>query len=248
MKSYTENIEKYIPGELFGDELKKFEVKLKSNKELYDEFILHTQINMALKEEDIIQLRNKLEDIYSKVIYKRERIIKLSRNIALAASVALIFTFGGIYLYKNEKLTNQQLFTAYYSPYESIENSRELSSATKSLIEQALAEYEEKDYTAAQSHFNDILKTNPDCSTALFYSSISELETGNINDAIIKLEHLLTLKDSLFNDQAEWYLGLCYLKSGNTDKAKIIFDKISGQKGYNKEKAKKLLRKLTNVK
>jgi hypothetical protein len=51
-------------------------------------------------------------------------------------------------------------------------------------------------------------------------------------------------KDNLFVDQAEWNLGLCYLRSGKAMKAENLFVRISRGNTVYKKNANQILRKL----
>ena len=61
----TEEIDKYLSGELKGTDLKKFEAELEQNRALKKEVELHIEMEGALGETDILDLRNQLSHIMS---------------------------------------------------------------------------------------------------------------------------------------------------------------------------------------
>ena len=50
--------------------------------------------------------------------------------------------------------------------------------------------------------------------------------------------------DNLFVDQAEWYLGLCYLKLNDTEKAIIQFSKISQSNSTYKIRSEEIIKNI----
>jgi hypothetical protein len=63
MKNYLELIEKFHNGELSNEELEKFKIKLRSNPEFKKDFDLYKEINNAILEDDVIELRNQVNSI-----------------------------------------------------------------------------------------------------------------------------------------------------------------------------------------
>ncbi|MCD6355399.1 MAG: hypothetical protein J7L95_07605 [Prolixibacteraceae bacterium] len=59
----TKEIDKYLDGELTGDELELFEVELEQNHSLEEEIELHEELKDAVMEKDILDLRGQLSDI-----------------------------------------------------------------------------------------------------------------------------------------------------------------------------------------
>ena len=51
-------------------------------------------------------------------------------------------------------------------------------------------------------------------------------------------------KANAFIESAEWYLGLCYLKTNENQKAFEVFGEIVERDGYFKKDARKIIKKL----
>jgi len=66
MENKTEQIERYISGELYSEELKMFGEKMKSNPEFAREVELYKEVNKAIQENDIIELRSKMKKKFKK--------------------------------------------------------------------------------------------------------------------------------------------------------------------------------------
>uniref|UniRef100_UPI00321704F2 tetratricopeptide repeat protein n=1 Tax=uncultured Draconibacterium sp. TaxID=1573823 RepID=UPI00321704F2 len=59
----VEDIDDFLNGELGDDILAEFELELEQNEDLQDEVILHSEIEAALKEEGVMNLRSELRNI-----------------------------------------------------------------------------------------------------------------------------------------------------------------------------------------
>jgi len=77
-----------------------------------------------------------------------------------------------------------------------------------------------------------------------FYSGIALQETGKYQNAIKEFETVTIDKDNLFTEQADWYIGLCYLQTNENRKAYKQFKRIAKKEGFYQQKAKAILRKI----
>ncbi|MGQ8336660.1 hypothetical protein ACUNWD_08925, partial [Sunxiuqinia sp. A32] len=64
--NYTEYIDKYLSGELTGDDLREFNVELAINADLDEEIKLHQELEEAIQEQDVTALRANLQNIIEK--------------------------------------------------------------------------------------------------------------------------------------------------------------------------------------
>jgi len=77
-----------------------------------------------------------------------------------------------------------------------------------------------------------------------FYSGVSLQELGKYQKAISEYETVITDIDNLFVEQANWYIGLCYLQTNEDKKAYKQFKKIAKEDGFYQLKAEAILRKM----
>ena len=61
----TEEIERYLSGELDADERKAFEVKIKENPKLRKELALHQNLRNAVNDTDAVELETSLKKVRS---------------------------------------------------------------------------------------------------------------------------------------------------------------------------------------
>ncbi|NJK86724.1 MAG: tetratricopeptide repeat protein [Bacteroidales bacterium] len=178
--------------------------------------------------------------ILNKTIEKKRYI----RIFIAAAAVALLLILVGVPLYRNiNPATEGELFAEFYEPFED-------KSAGQFLIEEnslyeAKNRYKNGDYENALRIFSTLPDAIVIKAEKLFYSGLIYMELGQYNNAITQFERLLEQSDaSLLHGHVKWYLGLCYLKTSHSDKAKKMFSDIEKNKLYNYRNASKLLKKM----
>jgi len=108
-------------------------------------------------------------------------------------------------------------------------------------LRSAMEMYEQKDYAKAIVMFKNILQKDASRIGLNLYTGISHMEINEYQQAGKSFKNVIKNKQSLYFDQAEWYLGFCYLKTGNREKAKEQFMKIASSKSYYRDKAKKII-------
>lgn len=121
--NYSEFIDRYLDKNMPVPELNWFEKELDSNSELQAELKLQKELNEALGQDDILDLREKLNAIHELVDPKpeRKRIKRtLSGNWAgiAAASAVILVTIGFLLSNSiNPVQTAEELFDQHYEPY-----------------------------------------------------------------------------------------------------------------------------------
>ena len=75
------------------------------------------------------------------------------------------------------------------------------------------------------------------------YEGISYMELEQFDRANGQFALIIQDQTNAFVESAEWYLGLCYLK---TDRSKALrtFEQIEKRKGYYSDDARRILRKI----
>ncbi|WP_372645933.1 tol-pal system YbgF family protein [Ancylomarina sp.] len=242
-----DRIDNYLDDQLNENEILDFEKDLMDDLDLEMELNLHNEINEAIMEEDVMELRSKLEaiDILTPDV-KRKVKFQGKWRIA-AASMILFIGMAGIYSLLGDKTyTNEEIFSNYYKPYGIVINTRSVSDAdnTDKVLEQALQSYESKNYRAALSLFQTILDKDSTNLTSNFYSGISNIQVQEYPKANKNFIRVLKHKNNLFIEQSEWYLGICYLMTNEREKAKETYSAIAKGNSFYRTKAKEILNKL----
>jgi TolA-binding protein len=134
------------------------------------------------------------------------------------------------------------LYNAFYEPYP-VKSAIERGGVNEDEIyASAIFSYKSEDYTNAASLFSDAVAKNPS-SRNLFHLGITCLETGNFDEAIKNLTSVVNGSDG-FTKEAQWFLGLAYLRKGKTDEASNCFKYLSASSTYYKDRSDKILRRL----
>lgn len=245
--NYTELIEKYLNGEMTKAEHQEFEHKLETDVDFAKEVLLHVNIDKALSEVDVIELRNKMRDINGELRlhrkFRHELFSAKWQYLAVVASITLIVTFGVKYI-NSGTLSNDELLSKYYIPYEIEGVVRSATTETDELLSEAMMAYSKKDFETAVEKFSAYFEKDYTNIQSHFYYAISCMETNRIREAIKSFQLVLDHNNNLYIEQAKWYLGLCYLKIYDTRKALDIFSEIVNEDSTYREKAREIIRKL----
>jgi hypothetical protein len=243
-----EELESYINRELSNEKLESFEAELTSNQKLREEINLIKNVDLALNETDVMQLRSNLQSIASEIAsnkqtersfagrFKTKRIV-LS---AVAASLILLLSLTGI----TSRQSQNDIYQKFYTKYEATGIVRSANTTANQTLTEALQKFENQDYQAALNLFSEIIARDQNNMVGHFYAGVSLQETGKYPDAIKEYETVIVDKDNLFTEQAQWYIGLCYLQTNENKKAYQQFKKIAKNAGFYQQKAQEILNKI----
>jgi len=240
-------IERYNSGEMTDAEKQWFTKELESNEKLRNEVNLRRSTDEILKNQNVMNLRNKLSEIEK----QRAEAANHSKGsnkigyIKYAAIFAGLVIIGSLVIFPAKKLSNEDIVRKYYKAYEATTNQRSVSQiGTDADFTLALEYYNTHDYDKAEILFSKVLEKRPnDMQTALL-KGVSNFEEKKYPDAKQSFVKVIDDKNNLYIDQAKWYLALCYLNNNETIKAKELFKIIEKESGIYQEDAKKIVRSL----
>lgn len=239
-------MERYLDGEMTGQELIWFEKELDSNEWLQKELNLRKKVNQAILDERSMKYKDELEDAYAVYMDVGNGTSNRKRKILVAGS-ALISVLAGVILILNltgKQYTNEQLFDRYYKSYESNATFRSKDDVLNSDLLQAMKFYDNKNYAEALKLFESILQTDPGRIGLNFYSGVSQMEIKEYELAGKSFGKVIDDRYNMYIEQAEWYLSLCYIITDQDDKAIHLLEKIIEGKGFYRKEAGKILKKL----
>lgn len=247
-----DHIERYLDGDMSEAESASFEQDLTANSRLQEELNLVRDIDQAIMEHDVMQLRGRLHEISGESLLsdRTERSIGLGRVrvgrrfviSAVAASLVLLLGLSG--LLTRQTVSESEIYGRYYSRYEPSGIVRSGGTDADDLMLSGMQKIEVREYDAALSLFGELLSLDASNMAGHFYSGVSYQETGKYDQALKEYETVISNADNLFTEHAEWYSGLCYLQTGDTRKAVRQFRAIAQREGYYQDKSKDILRKL----
>jgi hypothetical protein len=244
-----EEIEGYIYNQLSDEQLISFEAELSDNKELQAEINLIKSIDLAINESDVMQLRSSIQNIAAQIASEKQTErsfagkFKASKMMyaAVAASLVIMLSISGLL---SRQASQDELYQKFYTTYQSTGISRSANITANQTLSEALQKFDNQEYETTLSLLNEVLRKDQKNMAGHFYAGVSLQETGKYKPAIHEYETVMTDKDNLFVEQANWYIGLCYLQTSDDKKAYIQFKKIAKNEGFYQLKAQAILRKM----
>ena len=247
-KQHSRLIDRYLDGNLDEQELKQFKAELENNPEMQVELQMQKAMNEALKERDVIDLRARLQAIHQGAhtlhsARPMQRIIR-QRTVQIAASAVILVavTFAAIWI-GNERDSNEALFERYYEKYDPV-TVRTGSPEIDEIFQKALKAYENQEFEMAVVYFEEVLSMDRNRMEANLLTGASNLELEEYKEAEKSFNKVIDHNNNMFVEEAEWYLGFCYLKTNKTTQAMEQFKKFSESSSEKQEMAKKILRRL----
>ena len=241
------NIEDFIDGILEGELLGEFEGELLDNTDLIAEVKLRMQVNEALSEKDILDLRKELIGARQTAeVKKLKMIIPEAKNANLnfwRSSVAIFVVLLGLAgVLRHSFVSLDNTYSNYFdspswSPERSVNNEM-------SLFQEANKSYLNADYAEVIKIIDRMPLSNRENPVYNFYKAASLQNLNKYNDAVESYTKVLNHGDNLFIEEAEWYRSLCYLKLENYEKSKTELLAVIDRKGHYEKDAKAVIRRL----
>ena len=242
---HSATIEQYLANEMAPSERTAFLKELSSNPALAEELLLSQNIDSALLRDDVIDLRQKLITAIDtgKVVKKEVPVLRFhSRKwwYAAASLLVLCALAATLYLQTPRTISNDSLFSQFYTSENIVDQTR----GDQNIVE-AVIKFQQKDFRSACVLFKRILDKDNSNIAVWFYYGISNIETENYNNAVKAFSTVIRQNDNLYIEHAEWYMGLCYLKNNQKDKAIDQFVVVaSNPDNFHQQEAKNILEKL----
>jgi tetratricopeptide (TPR) repeat protein len=230
-KNFTNNEEilvAYLDGTLLAEEKNRVEQQLNADKNFQAQYE-----SLLLAKESIRQfgLKKQVAGIHQKVmaemqttpVHSISRVRKISRFVATAAA-AILLMIAGYWFFNSAPASAEKVFAANYSTYE-LPTVRD--SGTETAIEKA---YRANDYKGviqlAETTQNNAAQT-------YFLAGVSAIELKNADKAVSYFINLLALNkknaQTVYNDEAEYFLSMAYIQQGSYKQAYSLLQKIKNE-------------------
>lgn len=236
-------IERFNAGDMDEAEEKWFRKELDENDKLRQEVELRSRTDTILKNQDLLNLRNKLNTIEKKrkeTIHDKKPRGRL--NIKYAAAIAGLIIVASIGLLTNRKMTNDEIMEHYYMPYEAESSLRSGESSSNLDFSLALEYYNIHDYRNAAIYFRKVLQNEPGNMQSALLNGISNFEIQNYPEASGSFRKVIDDNNSFYIDHAQWYLALCYIKTDEMEKAVEQLAIIEKSRTIYRKRAGKILK------
>jgi len=219
--------------------------EIKKDPSLAREFVLRKKTDEIIADRQVIDLRNKLASIERKKRSEgtlRRTIVRSSRYAAAVAIIAIISS--ALYIGLRPGSSPEELYSANYSRYESSGAVRSAISPGNSLMENAIASYSAREYDKAIMYLEQVINTGQEDMESVFMHGMANMEVKNYPVASGSFTRVIEHNDNLYLEDAEWYLGLCYMMTGNREKAIKQFADIASSGSRYGKKAARLARRI----
>ena len=171
----------------------------------------------------------------------------LSRFLNLKyISLAAALLAGAVFLIRSlfPSYDAEKIFNKYYEPLSAVSSvTRSPGSSGNENFYSAIESYKNGDYKAAESGFSEESLKEPSSLLPRFFLGITRIALGDYNQAIDQLEVVAT-RPGEYTKEANWYLGLAYIKTGNKINAIKCFASLSRSPGFYRDRSEKILRRL----
>jgi tetratricopeptide (TPR) repeat protein len=250
--NYSMYVDRYLDGVMSLDEQFWFEKELQHDTNLQEEVKLQRDLQKMLAEKEVLELESELDVIYERAYHPwKTTFSSVSKNIkdsltkysVIAASIAVIIIVSVSFL-GNRGSSNADIYNAHYQPAEINMSFRAIAEEVNSDLRTAMTLYENKEYAEAIGLFEKVLAEDNSRIGLNLYSGISHMEIEEYAEANQSFKKVIDHKANAFIESAEWYLGLCYLKTNENEKAAAVFGGIVERDGYFKKDARKIIKKL----
>jgi hypothetical protein len=241
----TEQIEAYLDKLLNPEDLLSFEQKLTTDTKLQEEVALHRQIRNFLAQQTISDLNAQVkgwiqEDKQAEKQIAVKATFSVWKNPTLwraAASVVLVVGMGWWFLRTDDaiKLSPDEYMATLAAEGPGVLQSTE---NLRSIWSEAFNQKKYKDVTSILDTVS-VRSAEEQYYWGLGYS----LQIPAQFDKAIDILSDKTIAKSIYQDKAEWTTALCYLKQGQTAKAKALLEKIAKADNSFSEGAAALLKK-----
>lgn len=237
-------ITKYLSGELDSSAASRFEEVLLKDAGLQAELMLYKQVDASIADTEVLNLRAQLESMHEPMIQEMgtrsgKNVKRIARYAAVAASVAFILGFSVFSL-----LNDDSIIGKFYTPYDITMVNRSVDLNIDLTLREAMLKYDNQEYREAVILFERVITAEPGMLSTNLYSGISYLEIKEYQRAEKSLQKIIDHNDNLYIEQAEWYIGFCYLMTDRREKALKHFTKIENNKGFFSQQAGQIINKL----
>lgn len=242
MTDLINNLDGYVDSpqsQLDGISTLKKEVEETTGKEYY----LRNLFGEAINDTELLDLRKSLNEISAGMKTHRSTVSFIQRNrwylAAASISVAVVSSALTLVMFKGSA-SKPEIFRDYYQRAKPFMIQRSVSQLETDYFSQAMKFYDARDYEKSA----EILLANQLNAASKFYAAISLMELGDYKKAEPLLNAVANDDTNLFVDQAEWYLGLCFLMNDKFDLAVKQFEKIAATQNYYNDKAAEIIKKI----
>jgi len=246
--THTEKLIQFLDGELQAEEMEKLKKSLADNQTLREEL---DNLQLAREAAARYGLKSKISDIHKEMMLElkqtkpaKSSVVKMFAQTGLRVAAVLMVLVGLSALYQYFTASPEKLFSENYQPYD-IHTMR--GAPVNSRI---LENYKDGKMDSVIMEFNALRSPKAE---EYMVAGIAFLESNHPDKAISNFNKLIQqnteAKTDFFEDDAEFYLAMSYLKNREPQKALPIMEKIQADPGhpYNRKLSKWFILKVKSL-
>jgi hypothetical protein len=240
MENYDDNlIRKFFDNELSQDEVGTFKTRYHAEPHFRREVNDQTRLYAALKAaSNINEYKMSVTPVFPRVRPKKRRLFGVPKKyLRIAAVVIPLAVLGTLFLYFVPNRKTADSFVA-----------KGIEMTTKTEDYKGFANrWGSKSEQLQQQIDNAILESLDGLVTTeeAYYFGIKSARESRFNEAIIAFKRVINSGDKAHTEDSEWLLALCYVKTGETQKAKLLLETMAKSPGHKySEQSGKLLKKI----
>jgi hypothetical protein len=244
------DIESFIYDELDDEIRDSLANEIFENDDLRAEINLIRELDEALAEKDILQLRNELRSLSLEMSVTEEKSIisfdDSSVGLKRLASVAavLLMILGSSLFLRFLATPSGSASDLYYDSPVAMTSFRSAVPDVNSQLLSGFELYNNNDFSGALNYFQKVLEIDNVNAAAHFYAGASHQNLEEFGKAVREYKNVIEHNDNIFVEQAEWYMGLCLVRLNEKEKAMAVLEAIISRNSFYQEKAEVLLKKL----
>ena len=230
-------IEKAIDQELSEFEQLEFKKRLQESGEFKAYYDQHQSLLGHLRAYKKNEVKNELKSLYAD--FKNEKTHPTSSGFPslLRYGIAAAFTIATtvfIWVITNKPRNVQELYAEYYTPYE---GGPLLRGEEQDSMQMALSAYYQEDYPKALSLFLNLKSPK-----RLLLIGNCHINLDQYEEAEQALRKEYSTPNTLYKEEAKWYLAMLYLKQGQKEQAVKMLEELS--EDYYYDRAQDILEEL----
>lgn len=244
-------IERYLDGEMTAAEQVWFIKELEGNESLQKELELRKMANSVVSDRELMALRSQLNAIEKERSEENPWTAARRRMLRYAAVATVVVLTGTSVWLPNRKLSNEQIFNQYYKVTNTAGSAVTRSSGGTSdpTYQAAVTEFQNGHFDSAISYFLDFTSEQEGIDEGIQIGvemMLGHSYAGNeqYTEAGKSYKNVVDHNDNLYIEDANWLLGLCYLKTEETDKARARLEMIAASDSRYSKKAANALRRM----
>ena len=224
--------------------------------EIYENYDLRAEINLireldeALAEKDILQLRDDLRRLSVEISVTEEKSFIPFNHISIGlkrlATVAavLLMILGSSLMIRFFATPSVPVSDMYNESPVAITSFRSAVADVNAQLLNGFELYNNNDFSGALNYFQKVLEVDNDNLAARFYAGASHQNLEEFGKAVGEYKNVIEHNDNMFVEQAEWYMALCLVRLSEKEKAMAVLGAIISRDSFYQEKAEVLLKKL----